>query len=71
MMYLTLDKASNKLDTVIDLIVYKKPALRVLEVNLDDINTSCMWFDASDLSARAAYSKYDFVSSNPKTLVNV
>lgn len=71
MMYLTPDKASNKLDTVIDLIAHKKPALRVLEVNLDDTNTSCMWFDASDLSARAAYSKYDFISSNAKALVNV
>ena len=71
MMYLTPDKASNKLDTVIDLIAHKKPALRVLEVNLDDVDTSCMWFDTSDLSARAAYSKYDFLSSNPKTLVNV
>ncbi len=71
MMFLTPDKTSNKLDIVLDLIAHKKSALKVLEVNLDDTNTSCMWFDASDLSIRAAYSKYDFVSSNAKALVNV
>lgn len=71
MMYLTPDKASTKLDIVVDLIAHKKPALKVLEINLDNTDTSCMWFDASKLSARAAYSQYDFASSNAKTLVSV
>jgi len=71
MMFLTPNKASNKLDIVLDLIAHKKSALKVLKVNLDDTNTSCMWFDASDLSVRATYFKYDFVSSNVKALVNV
>ena len=71
MMYLTPEEASTKLDTVVDLIAYKKPALKVLEVNLDDTDTSCIWFGASDLSARAMYSRYDFASSNAKTLVSV
>lgn len=71
MMYLISDKTSTKLDTVIDLIAHKKPALKVLEVDLDDADTSCIWFDTSDFSARAAYSRYDFASSNVKTLVSV
>ena len=71
MMYLETEEASNKLDTVIDLIAHKKPALNVLEVNLDEANTSCLWFGANDQSARAAYARYDFTSSNAKALVNV
>ena len=71
MMYLTADRESTKLDTVVNLIAHKKPALKVLEVNLDDTDTSSMWFGVSDFSARAAYSQYDFASSNAKTLVSV
>ncbi len=71
MMFLTSNKTSNKLDIVLDLIAHKKPALKILKINLDDTNTSCMWFDASDLSIRATYFKYDFVSSNVKALINV
>ena len=71
MMYLTPNKASTKLDIVVDLIAHKKPALKVLEVNLDDTDTSSMWFGAADFSARAAYSQYDFASPNAKTLVSV
>lgn len=70
-MWLIPNSASNKFDTVVDLIAYKKPALRVLEVNLEDADTSCIWFGAPDLSARAVYSRYDFASSNAKTLVSV
>ena len=71
MMYLTPQKASTKLDTVVDLIAHKKPALKVLEVNLEDADTSCMWFEARDSSTRAAYSQYDFASPDAKTIVNV
>ncbi|OTA81918.1 hypothetical protein M434DRAFT_85057 [Hypoxylon sp. CO27-5] len=70
MMYLATDKDSNKLDTVIDLIAHKKPALKVLEVNLDDEDTSCFWFGVNDFSARSAYAQYAFGSSNAKTLVS-
>ncbi|KAL8910069.1 MAG: hypothetical protein Q9171_004623 [Xanthocarpia ochracea] len=70
-MYLTSQKGSTKLDTVLDMIAHKKPALKVLEINLDDTDTSSLWFDASDFSARAAYSQYDFASPNAKTLVTV
>ncbi len=71
MMFLTLNKTSNKLDIVLDLIAHKKSALKILKINLNDTNTSCMWFDASDMSIRATYFKYDFVSSNVKVLINV
>ena len=71
MMYLTADMESTKLHTVVDLIAHKKPALKVLEVNINDTDTSCMWFGAGDLSARAAYSQYDFAASNAKILVSV
>lgn len=71
MIYLSSDKESTKLDTVVDLIAYKKPALKVLEINLDDADTSCIWFEAGDLSARAAYSQYSFASANAKSLVSV
>ncbi|KAL8918766.1 MAG: hypothetical protein Q9208_007163 [Pyrenodesmia sp. 3 TL-2023] len=71
MMYLTPEDSSTKLDTVIDLIAHKKPALKVLEVNLKDADTSSLWFGAGDLSARAAYSQYAFASLDAKTLVSV
>ena len=70
-MFLTSNKTSNKLDIVLDLIAHKKSALKILKINLDDTNTSCMWFDASDLSIRVKYFKYDFISFNVKALINV
>ncbi|KAI1460694.1 hypothetical protein F4805DRAFT_372476 [Annulohypoxylon moriforme] len=70
LMYLAVEKDSNKLDTVIDLIAHKKPALKVLEVNLDDEDTSNLWFGANDFTARSAYAQYDFGTSNAKTLVS-
>lgn len=70
MMYLAPDKKSSKTDTIIDLIAHKKPALRVLEVNLDNTDTSSIWFDATNSSARAAYARYDFASPDAKTVVS-
>ncbi|KAL7803491.1 beta-ketoacyl synthase domain-containing protein [Trichoderma aethiopicum] len=46
---------------VIDLVAHKKPALRVLEINLDE----------ADTSTRVAYSQYDFASADAKSLVAV
>ncbi|KAI1122100.1 hypothetical protein F5Y10DRAFT_287542 [Nemania abortiva] len=67
------DKATNtKLDLVIDLVAHKKPLLKVLEVNLDGKDTSSLWLQkTADAVARAAYSRYDFVSTNSKSLVSV
>ncbi|KAH9985141.1 KR domain-containing protein [Xylariaceae sp. FL0662B] len=67
-MYLEPNKASNRLETVVDLIAYKKPALKVLEVNLDDADSSYMWFSVNDVSARVAYFQYTFGSVNVKNV---
>lgn len=71
MMYLAPGKSSTRLNRVIDLIAHKKPALRVLEISLDEADTSCLWFEAGDLEARAAYSQYDFASTDGKTLIGI
>lgn len=71
-MYLSpSDESSTRLDTVIDLVSQKTPSLKVLEINLDETDTSTLWFQGTDDSARAAYASYEFASPNAKTLVNV
>ncbi|KAI1081716.1 hypothetical protein F5B20DRAFT_579046 [Whalleya microplaca] len=67
--YLTSEQPS-KLDMVIDLIAHKRPALKVLEINLDPTDTSSLWF-STDFSARSAYFQYDFSSIDAKSLVRV
>lgn len=47
-----------KLDAVIDLVAHKKPLLRVLEINLDEADTSSLWLAPTDMSARSACSGY-------------
>ena len=72
LMYLSPpNKAFTKLDVVVNLIAHKKPMLKVLEINLDGMDDSSLWFQGNEMSARAAYSQYDFASSNAKTLVSV
>ncbi|KAI1375608.1 hypothetical protein F4677DRAFT_112302 [Hypoxylon crocopeplum] len=65
------DASTTKLDMLIDLIAHKKPMLKVLEINLDEADTSCLWFETNDMAPRLAYSQYDFACSNAKTLVSV
>jgi acyl transferase domain-containing protein len=68
--YLTPNETSNsKLHTVIDLIAHKTPMLKVLEINLEETDTSSTWFETNDMSARLAYVQYDFASSNAEALV--
>ncbi|KAI0534837.1 hypothetical protein GGR58DRAFT_519918 [Xylaria digitata] len=63
---------SSEIDVVIHLIASKNPALKVMEINLDEADTSCVWFEgAGDSIARAAYSQYDFASSNARTVIEV
>ncbi|KAI0179034.1 hypothetical protein GGR52DRAFT_588832 [Hypoxylon sp. FL1284] len=62
---------STKIDTVIDLVAHKKPALKVLEINFSPEDVSCLWFEAGDASTRAAYVEYSFCSPDAKTLVSV
>ncbi|EFQ35393.1 beta-ketoacyl synthase domain-containing protein [Colletotrichum graminicola] len=70
---LHLDPATSgdRLNRIIDLVAYKKPALRVLEVHLDEEDTSCLWFDAENAAYRQAYARYDFVASSSKPLASV
>lgn len=61
----------SKLHAVIDLIAHKKPMLKVLEVNLDEADTTSVWFGPDNMAARLAYIQYDFATVNAKTMVAV
>jgi acyl transferase domain-containing protein len=71
MLHLDPETSGNRLNKVIELIAYKKPALRVLEVNLDEEDLSCLWFDSGNAAFRQAYAQYDFGASNSKPLASV
>ncbi|KAI0202678.1 beta-ketoacyl synthase domain-containing protein [Astrocystis sublimbata] len=71
MMHLPIGNSSEKLDRVLDLVGHKKPDLKVLEINLDESDTSCLWFEAGYGSTRAACSKYEFASTDGTALVSV
>ncbi|KAK3328393.1 hypothetical protein B0T19DRAFT_357739 [Cercophora scortea] len=70
--------AGNRLDEVIDLIAHKTPRLSVLEISLEDGEStspaSSLWLqgggDASRV-ARAAFSHHTFASPNAQALVAV
>ncbi|RWA06745.1 hypothetical protein EKO27_g8349 [Xylaria grammica] len=62
---------TSAIDTLIDLIAYKIPLLRVLEINLNDQDTSTLWFEGGDESARAGYTAYDFATMDAECLVGV
>ena len=66
---LPVDEGKTKTDLVIDLIAHKKPALRVLEINLDASDSSSLWFDGGDGDSRAAYVEYTLVSTDAKSLI--
>ncbi|KAI1799346.1 hypothetical protein F4811DRAFT_557890 [Daldinia bambusicola] len=70
---MAFDSVSDRLHYILDLVAHKRPTLRVLELNLDDADSSCLWFHVgnSNSSTRAAYSKYVFGSSNAKSLARV
>ncbi|KAK8047896.1 hypothetical protein PG996_015960 [Apiospora saccharicola] len=61
-----------------DLVAFKNPNLKVMEINLDPADTSCWWLDdryphrrQPGVSVREAYSHYEFISSDASTVVNV
>ncbi|KAI0896802.1 hypothetical protein F4806DRAFT_508595 [Annulohypoxylon nitens] len=68
---LTPQNDSNRLDTILDLIAYKNPSLRILELNLDKTDSSCIWFKNGNSPMRAAYSAYTFGAANARNLVDV
>jgi hypothetical protein len=69
--YLSSEDSTAKVDQVVDLIAHKKPALKVLEINLDETDSSCAWFASGDSSSRAAYLEYAFTSANAMNLIGV
>lgn len=64
------DGGASKIQDVIDLIAHKNPSLKVIEVNVSIVDTSCFWFERAT-PARAAYSSFHFSSSDAKTLISV
>ncbi|KAK6063593.1 beta-ketoacyl synthase domain-containing protein [Seiridium cupressi] len=71
MLHLDPATSGDRLSRVIDLVAYKKPVLRVLEVNFDEDDTSCLWFESCNAAYRQAYSQYDFGVSSRTTLASV
>ena len=69
--YLPAEDSASKIDLIVDLIAHKKPALKVLEVNLEPEDVSIIWFEAGDASSRAAYVEYSFASSDAKSLISI
>lgn len=59
----------DKLATLIDLAAFKKPSCNVLEINLDETDTSSLWFGSGDKSLRSAYTRYDLGSTRAASLV--
>lgn len=70
MYHLPFKDASTRFDAVIDLIAFKNPVLKILEINLDPVDISSLWFHGSGVSLRAAYAQYDFASTNAGLLVS-
>jgi acyl transferase domain-containing protein len=64
-------EGSARIDTVIDLVAQKTPALKILEINLDDSDVSALWFEGGDDSAREAYAAYHFATRDAQALVSV
>ena len=61
-----LEGLEAPVDTVIDLIAHKLPTLKVLEISIDpdSVTDHTLWFQGARNAARAAYTQYDFVSTN-------
>ena len=70
---LDIDGSTSRLGAIIDLIAYKKPALKIVEVNLSPTDTSNLWFEeaGSHDSTRAAYEQYHFASSDARVLIDI
>ena len=71
LLYHEVDEGTSRLNHVIDLLAHKKPGLRVFEANLDAADTSSVWFEGGDRSARSAYQQYSFASPEPNSLISV
>ncbi|KAF7917217.1 uncharacterized protein EAE98_010322 [Botrytis deweyae] len=68
---LDAENSETQLDSVINLIAHKRPALRILEVSLNHSETRSIWFESEDPLSRSAYLQYDFASGDAKGLVSI
>lgn len=61
-----LGRLEAPVNTAIDLIAHKLPTLKVLEISIDADNAAIctLWFQDGKDAARAAYTQYDFISTN-------
>lgn len=68
-----LKDSEAPIDTVIDLVAHKLPALKILEISLepDDAAARSFWFQGGADAARAAYSQYDFICMNAESNVTL
>ncbi|EKG12982.1 Beta-ketoacyl synthase [Macrophomina phaseolina MS6] len=66
-----LQQLAGGVQDVLDLAAHRKPALKVLEVNLVPGDTSCLWFEGRDRASRLAYGAYRFLASDARDLVAV
>ncbi|KAH7030236.1 polyketide synthase module [Macrophomina phaseolina] len=66
-----LQQLAGGVQDVLDLAAHRKPALKVLEVNLVPGDTSCLWFEGRDRASRLAYGVYRFLASDARDLVAV
>ncbi|KAF9884922.1 hypothetical protein FE257_000913 [Aspergillus nanangensis] len=71
MLRLDPETSGTRLDRVIDLIAYKKPALRILEVNLDEEDVSSLWFDPINAAYRQSYAAHNFGALNSNHLAGL
>ena len=69
-MYMETEHDQGKVQSVIDLVAFKKAALKVLEVNLDESDPSSLWF-ANRGPCRSAYEEYALLVQNAKALVQL
>ncbi|KAI1365810.1 putative polyketide synthase [Xylaria arbuscula] len=57
--------------SVIDLVAYKTPSLKVFEINLDNLDTSSLWFEGGDESVRAGYTAYDVATRDAEAMMSI
>ncbi|KAI0181289.1 hypothetical protein GGR52DRAFT_583703 [Hypoxylon sp. FL1284] len=68
---LTPQSNCSRLDTVLGLIAHKNPSLRILELNFDETDSSCIWSEKGSSTTRAAYSTYAPGATGVRSLVDV
>ncbi|TGO18312.1 hypothetical protein BPAE_0387g00010 [Botrytis paeoniae] len=69
-----VDGATSILHQIIDLIAHKKPTLKVMEIDMDLVNTSSVWFEGINTTprlSRKAYSQYAFICADANSLITM